>query len=115
MTQPTTSGKPSISDQPARNGKPTLRLVHASDLHLEQPLYGLAEIPDHLRDLLIHAPYHAAEQVFETALAEDADAVLLAGDVLDVDRAGPPTAGRHRGPARLPRQATRRGSRSVSG
>jgi DNA repair exonuclease SbcCD nuclease subunit len=28
--------------------------------------------------------------LFETALAEDADAVLLAGDVMDVDRAGPP-------------------------
>ena len=67
-----------------------LRLVHASDLHLERPLYGLAEIPDHLRELLIEAPYHAAEQVFETALAEDVDAVVLAGDVLHVDRAGPP-------------------------
>src|SRR4051794_21489594 len=67
-----------------------LRLVHASDLHLERPLYGLADIPDHLRELLIEAPYHAAEQVFETALAEDVDGVLLAGDVLDVDRAGPP-------------------------
>ncbi|HEX3600519.1 MAG TPA: metallophosphoesterase [Lacipirellulaceae bacterium] len=67
-----------------------LRLVHASDLHLELPIYGLSEVPDHLRELLIDAPYHAAEQVFETALAEDADAVLLAGDVLNVDRAGPP-------------------------
>jgi DNA repair exonuclease SbcCD nuclease subunit len=67
-----------------------LRLVHSSDLHLEQPLYGLAEVPGHLRELLIEAPYQAAEQVFETALAEGADAVLLAGDVLDVDRAGPP-------------------------
>jgi hypothetical protein len=67
-----------------------LRLVHASDLHLERPLYCLAEVPDHLRDVLLEAPYQAAEQVFETALAEDADAVLLAGDVLHVDRAGPP-------------------------
>ena len=67
-----------------------LRLVHASDLHLEMPVHGLPEVPDHLRELLIEAPYHAAEQVFETALAEDADAVLLAGDVLNVDRAGPP-------------------------
>ncbi len=67
-----------------------LRLVHASDLHLERPLYGLADVPDHLRDLLIEAPHQAAEQVFETALAEDADAVVMAGDVLDVDRAGPP-------------------------
>ncbi|MEX2307514.1 MAG: metallophosphoesterase [Pirellulales bacterium] len=67
-----------------------LRLVHASDLHLERPLYGLADVPEHLHELLIEAPYQAAEQVFETALAEDADAVLLAGDVLHVDRAGPP-------------------------
>jgi hypothetical protein len=57
---------------------------------LELPLYGLADIPDHLRELLIEAPYQAAEQVFETALAEDVDAVLLAGDILNVDRAGPP-------------------------
>jgi len=69
---------------------PTLRLLHASDLHLERPIYGLAEVPDHLREVMIDAPYHAAEQIFETALAEDVDAVLLAGDVLDVDRAGPP-------------------------
>jgi DNA repair exonuclease SbcCD nuclease subunit len=70
--------------------QPALRLVHASDLHLELPLYGLAEIPDHLRELVIEAPFQAAEQVFETALAEDVDALLLAGDVLNVDRAGPP-------------------------
>ncbi len=67
-----------------------LRLVHTSDLHLERPLYGLADVPEHLRELLVEAPFQAAEQVFETALAEDADAILLAGDVLHVDRAGPP-------------------------
>lgn len=67
-----------------------LRLVHASDIHLERPIHGLAEVPDHLRELFIEAPYQAAERVFETALAERADAVLLAGDVLNVDRAGPP-------------------------
>jgi DNA repair protein SbcD/Mre11 len=67
-----------------------LRLVHASDLHLELPIHGLAEVPAPLRELLIEAPFQAAERVFETALAEDADALLLAGDVLNVDRAGPP-------------------------
>ena len=69
--------------------QPALRLVHASDLHLERPLYGLAEIPDHLRELLRDAPYRAATQVFDTALTENADAVLLAGDVVDISRAGP--------------------------
>jgi exonuclease SbcD len=67
-----------------------LRLVHASDLHLELPVHGLADVPDHLRELLIEAPYQAAERVFETVLAENADALLIAGDVLNVDRAGPP-------------------------
>lgn len=75
---------------PQPGSKPNLRLLHASDLHLEQPLYGLAHAPDHVRELLIDAPFHAAEQVFETALTEGVDAVLLAGDVLNVDRAGPP-------------------------
>lgn len=69
--------------------QPALRLVHASDLHLERPLYGLAEIPDHLREMLRDAPYRAATQMFDTALTEKADAVLLAGDVVDIARAGP--------------------------
>ena len=51
-----------------------LRLVHASDLHLEMPVHGLPEVPDHLRELLIEAPYHAAEQVFESARMEALEA-----------------------------------------
>ncbi len=65
-----------------------LKLVHASDLHLEQPAYGVAEVPDALRELFVESPYLAAEQVFETVLAEDADMLLLAGDVVDPNRAG---------------------------
>jgi hypothetical protein len=67
-----------------------IRLVHASDLHLERPPFGLEEVPTQLRDVFVEAPYHAAEQVFETTLSENADALLLAGDVVDVARAGPP-------------------------
>ena len=59
--------------------QPPLRLVHASDLHLENPLGGVAEVPDHLRDVFLNAPYLAAEQVFELAISEGADALLLAG------------------------------------
>lgn len=66
-----------------------LRLVHSSDWRLDSPLSGLAEIPDHLRDLLRDAPYLAAERVVETALTERADALLLAGEIVDVDAAGP--------------------------
>lgn len=69
--------------------QPSLRFVHASDLHLERPLGGVAEVPDNLRELFLEAPFLAAEQVFETVLAEGADALLLAGDVVDFDRVGP--------------------------
>jgi len=66
-----------------------VRLVHASDLRLDRPLHGLTEAPDELRVLLRDAPLEAAERVFETALSENADALLLSGDVLDVRRASP--------------------------
>ncbi len=66
-----------------------LRFVHASDLHLENPLGGVTEVPDRLRELFLEAPYLAARQVFETVLSEGADALLLAGDVVDVELAGP--------------------------
>ncbi len=69
--------------------RPPLRFVHASDLHLERPLGGVADVPDHLRDLFLEAPYEAAAQVFETTLSERADALVLAGDVVDFNLAGP--------------------------
>lgn len=63
------------------------RFLHAADLHLEQPPAGLSEVPDHLRMLLIDAPRLAAEQVFDCAVVEEVDFVVLAGDVIDVHRA----------------------------
>ncbi|MEO1496169.1 MAG: hypothetical protein AAFV43_03360 [Planctomycetota bacterium] len=69
--------------------KPTARLVHASDLRIDQPLVGLPSAPDFLLDRLRDAPRLAAERVFDTALAEDADALLLSGDVIDLKQAAP--------------------------
>src|SRR5262245_15288823 len=65
-----------------------VRFLHASDLHLEQPPYGLADIPEHLRSRLIEAPYSAATRLFDAAVAEKVDFVILAGDVLDLHAAG---------------------------
>ncbi len=69
--------------------QPPLRFVHAGDLHLERPLSGVAEVPPHLREAFLEAPYLAAQQVFETTLTEGAYALLLSGDVVHLDRAGP--------------------------
>ncbi|MBX7167838.1 MAG: DNA repair exonuclease [Pirellulales bacterium] len=66
-----------------------LRFIHTSDLHLEQPLYGVPEVPEHLRDVFLETPYLAAERVFEAALSEQVDFVALAGDALHPRRGGP--------------------------
>ena len=81
--------------------------VHAGDLHLDQPLYGVAEVPDHLRDLFVDAPYKAAERVFDTALAERVDFLILAGDVLHPWSSGP------RGPLFLIEQFQRLRERKI--
>ncbi len=65
------------------------RFLHTSDFHLEMPLYGFAEIPTHLRDQLIDSPLQAAARVFETAILEDVDFVILAGDIIDPSTSGP--------------------------
>ena len=84
-----------------------LRFVHSSDLHLERPPYGLAEIPEHLRDLLLDAPYLAAQRVFDTVLAEEADLLILAGDVVQPEHSGP------RGPRFLVEQFQRLAERGI--
>ncbi len=65
------------------------RFVHASDFHLEQPLSGVTEVPEHLGDLFLEAPYAAAAKVFETVLMEQAEFLILSGDILHPFHAGP--------------------------
>jgi len=70
------------------SGRP-FRFLHASDLHLELPLHGLAEVPDHLRDRFLDAPLAATRRVFDLAVSEKVDLVVLSGDVLNIQSAGP--------------------------
>jgi len=84
-----------------------LRFVHTSDLHLEQPPFGLAEVPEHLRELFIECAYWAAERVFAVVLAEEADLLVLSGDVLQAQQSGP------RGPLFLAEQFARLAERGV--
>ena len=66
-----------------------LKFIHASDLHLDQPFAGVSNPPNHVRGALINAAYDAAEKIFERAISERVDFVLLSGDVADIDRCGP--------------------------
>ena len=65
------------------------KFIHASDLHLDQSLKGLAELPAHLKTVLANAPYESATRVFDTAISERADFVLLSGDLFDLELGGP--------------------------
>ncbi|HTN76463.1 MAG TPA: hypothetical protein VL096_14490, partial [Pirellulaceae bacterium] len=66
-----------------------IRFMHAADLRLDLPIVGLDEVPPHLRDLLVDAPYDAARRVFDAALKERVDFLILAGNALDPLRSGP--------------------------
>lgn len=65
------------------------RFVHASDFHLEKPLRTVADAPEQLASLLTESRYRAAQRVFDLALTSRADFLVLAGDIVQVERAGP--------------------------
>ena len=67
----------------------SFRFLHASDFRLDAVPRGLTEVPDHLRDTLLDAPYNAARRVFDAALAERVAFVILAGNILQPDLTGP--------------------------
>ncbi len=85
----------------------SFRFLHAGDFHLERPLMGVAEVPDHLRDLFLEAPYLAARRVFDAALAEDVRFVVLTGGICVPSAAGP------RGPLFLAEQFVRLAERGI--
>ncbi|HMO12670.1 MAG TPA: DNA repair exonuclease [Pirellulaceae bacterium] len=69
-----------------------LKFIHSSDFHLDRPIEGLLEIPAHLKQKLANAPYQAAERVFDLAVNEKVNFVLLAGDICDLENGGPRAA-----------------------
>lgn len=63
--------------------KESFRFIHASDFHLERPMQDILDLPDHLRRTLVDAPWKAAEAIFDYAVVENVDFVVLAGDILN--------------------------------
>ena len=63
---------------------PTLRFVHAADLHLDSPFAGMrSDAPDHVAAALREATFRAYNNIIELCLDERVDALLVAGDVYD--------------------------------
>ncbi len=67
----------------------SFRFIHASDFHLESPLGDLDALPSNLREAMAEAPRRAAQAVFEAALADNIDFLVLCGDLISPQAAGP--------------------------
>lgn len=67
----------------------SFRFIHASDFHLETPLGDLDELPPPLRDQMATAPHDAVKAIFDAALSNNIDFVVLSGDLLHPQAAGP--------------------------
>ena len=63
---------------------PTIRFVHAADLHLDSPFLGIrSDAPELVTQTLRNATFSAYENIIGLCLREQVDALLIAGDVYD--------------------------------
>lgn len=65
------------------------RFLHAGSFRLDCPWEGLGDLPEALVELLIDAPHTAVQRVFDAALAEQVDYLVLTGDLIDLAHATP--------------------------
>lgn len=64
-------------------GSGTLKFIHCADLHLDSPFSGLAETSPSLGSFLRGASFSAFRNAVDCALRNEADFVLISGDVYD--------------------------------
>jgi len=60
-----------------------VKVIHAADLHIDSPLQGLVRYPDAPVELMRTATRRAVENLVTLVLTENADALVLAGDIYD--------------------------------
>lgn len=60
-----------------------MRFIHAADIHLDSPLHGLSAYPDAPADMLRNATRDAFTALVTTAIDEEADFMVIAGDLYD--------------------------------
>ncbi|MEM7482647.1 MAG: exonuclease SbcCD subunit D [Acidobacteriota bacterium] len=61
----------------------TLRFVHCADLHLDSPFEGLAALDPEIAEVLRASTFGAFDNILQLAIDEEADFLLIAGDVYD--------------------------------
>lgn len=78
-----------MSKKSHHSSQQSFRFLHASDFHLDQPPGGLTELPPELVESLIEATYKAVDAVFDAAIRERVEFVVLTGDLIHFPTASP--------------------------
>lgn len=60
-----------------------MKFIHAADLHLDTPFSSISNFSAQLQNKLKLSTYTAAKKVFQTAIDQQVDFVILAGDTFD--------------------------------
>ncbi|KRK63550.1 metallo-phosphoesterase [Companilactobacillus tucceti DSM 20183] len=60
-----------------------MKFIHAADLHLDTPFSSISNFSTQLQNKLKLSTYTAAKKVFQTAIDQQVDFVILAGDTFD--------------------------------
>ncbi|WP_125760931.1 metallophosphoesterase family protein [Companilactobacillus hulinensis] len=60
-----------------------MKFIHAADLHLDTPFISISNFSQELQQKLKSSTYTAADKIFQTAISEQVDFVILAGDTFD--------------------------------
>lgn len=72
---------------PTSGGRP-LRILHCGDFRLDTPCLPLPGLPASLQDAYVESRYRAVERLFDRAIAERVDVVVIAGGTLDANLTG---------------------------
>jgi len=57
--------------------------IHAADLHLDTPFTGMGQLPQKLRERVLHSTFTAYDNLIQLCIDRHVDFLLLAGDIYD--------------------------------
>ncbi|NMD72034.1 DNA repair exonuclease [Bacillus sp. DNRA2] len=60
-----------------------ITFIHAADLHLDSPMSGLRHLPQPIFKRIQESSFTALSKLIDTAIAEQVDFVIFAGDIFD--------------------------------
>lgn len=62
-----------------------VKFIHAADLHLDSPFKSRSKMPSNIVNALMNSTFVAAKRMFDYAIENKVDFVVLSGDVFDAD------------------------------